>query len=172
MSFLHADAAAHSNPNENSLVISLELGATRILFVGDAEAGGRADPSSVPHSDSIEGILLACCTAELRADILVVGHHGSMTSSRKSFLDAVGAKMFVVSGGPTKYGQVTLPDRIVVTELESRGKVFRTDLHDDTCSTTASKVGTDNDGEAGGCDNVLIEIGEESATAAYSSVAD
>jgi hypothetical protein len=95
-----------------------------------------------------------------------------MTSSRKSFLDAVGAKVFLVSGGPTKYGSVTLPDQVIVSELETRGRVFRTDLHDDTCPTMLSKVGTDNDGEAGGCDNILIEIGEEGATVGYSSTVD
>jgi hypothetical protein len=33
------------------------------------------------------------------------------TLSRTAFLDAVGASVFVVSSGPTKYGTVTLPDR-------------------------------------------------------------
>lgn len=28
------------------------------------------------------------------------GHHGSLTSSRTAFLDAVGAKIFVTSSGP------------------------------------------------------------------------
>ena len=60
----------------------------------------------------------------------MVGHHGSETSSRQAFLNAVGASTFIVSSGPTKYGSVTLPDAVVISELESRGQVFRTDTND------------------------------------------
>src|SRR5437660_11053518 len=102
------------------------LGTTRILLMGDSEAGGRQNPSVAPTSTSPEGILLACCTSDLAANILVAGHHGSKTSSRKAFLDAVGASTFIVSAGPTKYGSVVLPDQEVITELSLRGTVFRT----------------------------------------------
>jgi len=47
--------------------------------------------------------LLACCETDLASHILVVGHHGSMTSSRRTFLNAVGASTFIVSAGPTSY---------------------------------------------------------------------
>jgi beta-lactamase superfamily II metal-dependent hydrolase len=36
MTILHADAGAHSSPNENSLVVRLDLGTTRVLLMGDA----------------------------------------------------------------------------------------------------------------------------------------
>jgi beta-lactamase superfamily II metal-dependent hydrolase len=45
----------------------------------------------------MEGELLTCCTSELSADILIAGHHGSTTSSRKLFLNAVSASTFIVS---------------------------------------------------------------------------
>ena len=112
-----------------------------MLFMGDAEAGGRSLPSTKPKLSSIEVELLACCTAELKADVLVVGHHGSKTSSRTAFLAAAGAHLFLVSAGPTKYPTVVLPDDEIITELEGRGQVFRTDFDDGACATSAEKVG-------------------------------
>lgn len=156
MTILHADGAKHSDFNENSLVVRLDFGQNKILFMGDAEGGGRADPGTPPAAHSIESILLDCCAAELRANVLIVGHHGSKTSSRVAFLNAVGAKIFVISSGPTKYKKVVLPDDEVVQELERRGDLFRTNLDDISCKTNPAKIGPDNDGEAGGCDNVRI----------------
>ena len=117
MTFLHADGTRQSSFNENSLVVRLDLGTRRILLPGDGEAGGRRPPSTAPTPTSVEGELLACCAAALRSDILVAGHHGSMTSSRTAFLDAIGATQFVVSAGPTKYSSVTLPDAVVIERI-------------------------------------------------------
>lgn len=158
MTFLFADGSKRSNFNENSLVVRLDLGSHRVLLMGDAEAGGRKPPATVPSESSIEEKLLACCAADLKAEVLVVGHHGSKTSSRTKFLGAVGAQIFIVSAGPTKYATVVLPDAEVVTELERRGQVFRTDLANDACAMSPDKVGPDADGKAGGCDNVLVTI--------------
>lgn len=121
-------------------------------------AGGRESPTDPPHPESIEGALLACCASDLGADVLVVGHHGSKTSSRSAFLDAVGADTFIVSSGPVKYGSVVLPDQEVIDELEARGAVFRTDLDDAECRQNPAKIGPDADGKAGGCDNVRVTI--------------
>jgi beta-lactamase superfamily II metal-dependent hydrolase len=173
MTFLHADGSPQSSFNENSLVVRLDLGGRRILLPGDAEAGGRNPPSTPPSPRSIEGELIACCAADVRADILVAGHHGSMTSSRTAFLNAIGASHYVVSGGPTRYGSVTLPDAIVVAEFARRGAVWRTDLNDATCGTNRAKIGRDNDGRAGGCDNVTIRIDAAGTIAAgYNRRAD
>ena len=38
MTILHADGAPYPSPNDNSLVIRLDLGTTRVLLMGDAEA--------------------------------------------------------------------------------------------------------------------------------------
>ena len=173
MTVLYADGSPHTNFNENSLVIRLDLGSHRVLLMGDAEAGGRQAPTVAPSSDSIEGKLLACCAADLKAEVLVVGHHGSKTSSRKAFLSAVGASIFVISAGPTKYASVVLPDAEIVDELEGLGRIFRTDLHDDECLQSASKVGPDEDGKPGGCDNVLITLPPSGPIAAdYRVVSD
>jgi beta-lactamase superfamily II metal-dependent hydrolase len=162
MTILHADGSPFPSPNDNTLVVRLDLGNTRVLLMGDAEAGGRAAPSVVPTPTSIEGKLLACCAADLAARVMVVGHHGSKTSSRRAFLDAVSASIFIVSSGPTKYGTVTLPDQEVITELTSRGQVFRTDQDDAACAHNPAKIGPDNDGQPGGCDNIRLVISDSS----------
>jgi hypothetical protein len=126
--------------------------------MGDAEAGGRRAPSTSPAAQSIEGNLLSCCPSDLQADLLVVGHHGSKTSSRTQLLDAVGAHQFIVSSGPQKYGSVVLPDDEVIDELGQRGTVWRTDVDDDACATSPAKIGPDNDRKAGGCNHVRALI--------------
>jgi beta-lactamase superfamily II metal-dependent hydrolase len=158
MTFLYIDGSKRPEFNQNSLVVRLDLGSHRILLMGDAQAGGRKPPSALPDADSIEGKLLACCVADLKAEVMVVGHHGSKTSSRKKLLDAVGAKTFIISAGPTKYATVVLPDVEIVTELQQHGTLFRTDLEDDACKTSPDKFGLANDGQPGGCDNVLVMI--------------
>ena len=158
MTILRADATPFPNVNDNSLVVKLNLGTASILLMGDAEAGGRADPALMPTIGSPEGSLLACCAADLAAEVLVVGHHGSETSSREAFLNAVGASTFIVSSGPTKYGTVTLPDNVVISELASRVQVFRTDTDDAACKTNPAKIGPDADGRAGGCENIRVVI--------------
>ena len=150
MRILHADGANHPNANENTLVVRLDLGTTRVLLVGDAPGGPRANPSTPPTVGSIEQVLVTCCANALAAQILVVGHHGSMTSSRTAFLDAIGSSIAVVSSGPTQYGTVTLPDQSIVTELQSRGQVFRTDVDDAGCGQNPNKIGPDADGRLAG----------------------
>ena len=172
MRFLHASGTKHASYNENSLVVRFDLGSHRILFMGDAEAGKRNNwENDTPKNNSIEGILLACCTSALRSDILIAGHHGSRTSSRKDFLDTVQATTYVISSGPKKYGRVVLPDIIVVTELDARGDLYRTDLNDTACASDASKIGSDNDGKAGGCDNIRITLDSNISTS-YIELAD
>jgi hypothetical protein len=76
-------------------------------------------------------------------------------------VDAVSASLSVVSSGPTRYGNnpgVVLPDAAIITEFEAHGQVLRTDMDDEACETNPKKVGPDNDGRAGGCDNVRITI--------------
>lgn len=159
MTFLTADAGNYPDANENSLVVRLDLGSDRLLFMGDAEAGpDRELPSAAPRPDFAEGQLLACCLAQIRADLLVAGHHGSMSSSRSAFVDAVGAKDFIISSGPKRYGSVTLPDAAIVQEFESRGTLWRTDFDDPHCLTDTAKIGSDDDDRPGGCDNILVRV--------------
>lgn len=160
MTFLHLNGTQGGDLNDNSLVVMLELGGTRILLPGDVGGGARGAPSEPPDVGSVERVLIDCCVDELSADILVLGHHGSMTSSRDEFLDAVEARDYIVSSGPKLYGSVTLPDSAVVNFVAARpnARVWRTDADDDACLTNPDKIGNDNDNKAGGCSNIRIHI--------------
>ncbi len=150
--------------NDFSFVVSLELGSKTILLMGDAQGGPRATPRDHPDVDhTIEKKLLDCCMDLLPADFMVVGHHGSETSSRNEFLDAVDGRdtrdapgeapmvpnrrtmHYVISAGPHKYSSVQLPDEVVVDDLRGRFSkpdrhVWRTDLHDLACDDKNNNV--------------------------------
>lgn len=151
---LHAEGKKLADPNQNSVVIVVELGATRVLLVGDAESGGRKDPNDPPGD--VEQFLIEQHAQQIRADILQVGHHGSKTSSRFAFLQAVKPQLALVSSGPKQYGKVTLPDAEVLQALAKVGaKVLRTDERDTTCPL-AKRIGGDTG--PGGCDSYVITI--------------
>src|SRR4029079_16994487 len=42
---LHAEGKQHPDFNQNSIVVAVTLGTRKVLLVGDAESGDRADPS-------------------------------------------------------------------------------------------------------------------------------
>lgn len=174
MVILHANGhAPASDLNRASVVVRLDLGIRRILLMGDAEAGEREAPSSAPAASSIEGRLLANHAADLRADILIVGHHGSLTSSRTSFLDAVGASQFVISSGPFPYQGHILPDPEIRDELMERGSLWRTNMDDASCRTNRHRIGTDGPNKPGGCDSVRIAIEADGAIApSYNRLSD
>jgi competence protein ComEC len=166
---LHARETPARDPNAYSIVVRLQLGPRSVLLTGDAPAGPRHEPSAPPARDSIEAHLLERHRAELDVDILQVGHHGSQTSSRTAFLDAVSPEWALIGAGPMEFGRVVLPDAEVVRELERRArKVLRTDEHDAMCGAERAKVGADQDGKPGGCDNWVLEIAPDGAVRAAS----
>ena len=173
MTIVYGSAERRPNPNANTVVVRIDHGSNHVLFAGDAEGGGRVAPSNPPTVTSIEGKLVDCCRTALKADVLVVGHHGSLTSSRRAFLNAVGASVFVISSGPHAYSKKVLPDPEVVAELKSRGTVFQTDIDDEACQGNDSKIGPDSDESPGGCDNVVVTVPTAGQiTAAYNRTAD
>jgi len=173
MRVLYANGTVTNFFHEANLVVRLDLGSRHVLLPGDAEAGGRRPPADPPDPGSVVGRLLACCATDLRADVLIAPHHGSKTSTRVAFLDAVNANIYVVSSGPRVYAGLTLPDGEVVAEYESRGTVWRTDRNDYRCGQSPAKIGPDDDGRPGGCDNVRISIDRAGTiTAAYYERAD
>jgi competence protein ComEC len=96
----------------------------------------------------------------VKADVLVVGHHGSKTSSRKPFIEVVSPSVSVISSGPKKYSGTQLPDPGIVGLLQNQSTFFRTDRDDSACTASAQKIGTDSDGKPGGCDYVVIAFSD------------
>jgi competence protein ComEC len=105
--------ASLDDANEASAVALIEYGTVRFLLTGDAE---RQE----------ESWMLQRYAADLRADVLKVGHHGSSTSSTPEFLDAVRPRVALVSvGAANSYGH---PSPTVIRSLVARGtQVLRTD---------------------------------------------
>ena len=76
------------NPNNRSVVIRVDFKNVSFLFVGDAEA----EEEQLLVNDAATKALLDC-------DFLKVGHHGSETSSKPFFIDAVTPKVAAISCG-------------------------------------------------------------------------
>lgn len=102
-------------------------------------------------------------------------------STDTTILARLGASIFAISSGPYPYRRVRLPDDEIVTELDARGEVFRTDCDDlfrigdeeRSCEFNPRKVGSDADEAPGGCNSIVIKVAGSGAIAAsYSSVAD
>lgn len=75
--FLYPDAQTHAtSANDVSCVLKVSVGGQSVLLTGDIEAAAEAD-------------LLARHRQRLPAQVLVVAHHGSCTSSTADFLAAV-----------------------------------------------------------------------------------
>ena len=77
--------------NEDSMVLKVQYGEFQMLFTGDLE--GTAEKQLVQSG------------ADLKADVLKVGHHGSENGSSESFLEAVTPETSVIScGKENRYG--------------------------------------------------------------------
>jgi competence protein ComEC len=99
--------------NNDSLVLRITYGSRSFLLTGDMER-------------AIEAKLLAA-GADVHADVLKVGHHGSRTSSIQPFLDAVSPSVALVSAGFENSFGPPHPD--VLARLSARhAAILRTDL--------------------------------------------
>ncbi|MGH9380524.1 MAG: DNA internalization-related competence protein ComEC/Rec2 [Thermoanaerobaculia bacterium] len=114
---LRALAPSHAGPladNDRSLVLLAEVHGRRALLPGDVEHSGE--------------VLLArrLGRAGLRADVLLVPHHGSRTSSSTAFLDAVSPRLGIIPVGlRNAYHH---PSSEVLERLAARDvRVLRTD---------------------------------------------
>jgi len=99
----------------------MTYGGVSFLFMGDAHADAE---SRIANSG-----------ANLQADILKVGHHGSATSTSSAFLTKVHPKISVIEvGAGNSYGH---PTSATLGRLAQVGSaVYRTDLNGDVTVTT------------------------------------
>lgn len=102
----------YEDANNNSIVLMVEHGGNRFLFMGDAEEEEEAD--------------ILKDGADVGADVLKAGHHGSRSSSSKKFLEAVSPAYAVISCGENNsYGH---PHAETLNNLRAMGvEVFRSD---------------------------------------------
>ncbi|HBH71771.1 MAG TPA: hypothetical protein DDX26_02855 [Candidatus Yonathbacteria bacterium] len=78
--------------NTSSIIARLSYGEESFFFTGDAP-------------ESIEKYIVSKSSGALHSSVLKLGHHGSRTSSSKTFLSAVDPKYAVISAGKdNKYG--------------------------------------------------------------------
>lgn len=99
-----ADYGAVKQSNAMSCVLRVSNGAHAALLVGDIEQAQEQQ--------------LVRAGAPLRADVLVVPHHGSKTSSSEEFLDAVQPRLALVqSGYHNRFGH---PARAVMVRYAQR----------------------------------------------------
>ncbi|HVJ36678.1 MAG TPA: DNA internalization-related competence protein ComEC/Rec2 [Stenotrophomonas sp.] len=84
--FLHPPRGFPYLGNESSCVLRVEAGGQSALLTGDI---GRV----------IEQRLLRLAPADLRAELVVVPHHGSANSSSAGFVAATGARLAIFSSG-------------------------------------------------------------------------
>ena len=121
------DNTQPEDENDASIVVQITYGEMEYLFMADAT-------TKVEKNRVWEDI-----------DVLKVGHHGSNTSSSKSFLESVDPEISIISvGKENSYG---LPKDTIIKRLNSIGtNIYRTDV-----SGTIQII-------SDGIDNKLLEI--------------
>ena len=111
----------YADINDWSVILKLAYGSTSFLFMADATARAEKD-----------------ITADVKADVLKVGFHGSRDSTSDDFLSRVAPKYAVISVGKNPYGH---PSSATINKLKNADiEVYRTDL-DGTITFTSD--GTD-----------------------------
>jgi competence protein ComEC len=104
--------SGYEKENNYSIVIKLKYGKTSFLFTGDAEALSEVE-------------MIKRCL-DLSADVLKLGHHGSIRSTSDEFLEKVNPQYAVISVGRSNHYRH--PHKRTMEKLKKKGiKVYRTD---------------------------------------------
>lgn len=108
-----APVKTSDDSNNMSAVLKVTYGEVSFLLTGDAERESEK--------------LMLESGADLQADILLVGHHGSKSSTSASFLERVRPQVGIIQVGENSYGH---PKQEILNRLRKAGvKVYRNDLH-------------------------------------------
>ena len=100
----------YDNENDNSNVIYTKMNGYKFVFMADV---GIEKEKDILGEYDISDI-----------DVLKVGHHGSKTSSSRTFIDEINPKYSIISVGKNnRYGH---PNKEVLNNLEN-SKIYRTD---------------------------------------------
>lgn len=118
---------SYADPNDTSIILMVQFGATKFLFTGDMETGAENDMLDYWGE-----------AFDWHADVLKVGHHGSETSTSYRFLNAVMPIYGVISVGEgNSYGH---PHELPMSRLEDAGvKLYRTDVLGTVIATSDGK---------------------------------
>ncbi len=110
MFYLFPTQGVFTSENDRSMVMKAWLENEVLLFTGDIEGPREA----------------AMLDEDLRATLLKVAHHGSITSSSEAFLSRVGADEALISAH--RHNRFNHPSPVVVRRLEAHAmRVHRTD---------------------------------------------
>lgn len=136
--------------NNTSIVFTLKFGKITYLFTGDAEHDAE---SRIVDSG-----------ADIKADVLKVGHHGSGTSSSYYFLRTVMPSVAVIScGKDNSYGH---PHKETIDILnQAEVETYRTDNGGTVCVSTDGKEITVKQSD------LMQQVQPESATPGFLSTA-
>lgn len=102
------------NENNESIIVRITYGQNACIISGDAEADAEEDLVNEKSED-------------LPADLYVAGHHGSSSSSSKSFVKAISPDyVFISAGKDNAYGHPT--EKTLETLRNNGVEIYRTDL--------------------------------------------
>ncbi|WP_424765721.1 MBL fold metallo-hydrolase [Paenibacillus sp. sgz302251] len=126
-----APVGTYDDSNEMSAVIKLTYGSTSFLFMGDAES--KSENDIIKSKENI------------KSDVLLVGHHGSNSSTSQKFLNAVNPKHAVIQVGNNSYGHPT--NEIIKRLTDKKTKIYRNDKQGTIIFTTDGKKITTSQAE-------------------------
>lgn len=110
------------NLNQTSVVVQLIYHKTKVLFMADLEKEGERE--------IVDKYQLNSRLADLKSDVIKIGHHGSGYSSTLAFLKQISPKYAIILVG--QGNKFNHPASSTLAKLTILGvKIFRTDLNGD-----------------------------------------